>query len=107
MDGIIGNLLNQLEQNKLLKNMNIIILSDHGMANSKAAPILVTDYVDTNLIDMNRSIFNYVSNVYPKSMTQLSDLYDALTKVSNTSVYYKKDIPASYYFSKSDRIGII
>jgi hypothetical protein len=32
-----------------------------------APPILVNSYVDENLIDFDKSIFSYVSNVYPKS----------------------------------------
>lgn len=105
MDNYVGYLLDQLEKKSLLKNMNIIVTSDHGMAASNLPPILVTKYVDANLIDFNRSLFSYVSHVYPKDASQLSQLYTALQALPNTTVYYKKDVPDYFHYSNSDRIG--
>ena len=105
MDDYMGYLLGQLEKNNLLKNINIIITSDHGMVNSKLPPILVTRYVDSNLIDFNRSLFSYVSHIYPKEMSQLNQLYAALQNLPNTTIYYKKDVPYFFHYSNSDRIG--
>lgn len=105
MDVVLGYLLNSLENKRLLNEMNVIVTSDHGMAKSNGPPILVTTYVDPNLIDFNRSIFAYVSHIYPKDMSQLKQLYDALNKLPNMTVYYKKDVPYSFHYSNSDRIG--
>ena len=106
MDGIVGYILDSLEKNNLLSNMNVILVSDHGMATTLSKPFLIQDYVDQNLIDFNRTVLNYVSNIYPKDMSQLSQLYGALHKLPNTTIYYKKDVPAEYHFSNSDRIGM-
>ena len=98
--------MDSLENNGLLSNMNLIILSDHGMANVLSKkPFLIQNYVDEDLIDFNRTILNYVSNIYPKDMSQLNELYAALHNLPNTTIYYKKDVPAEFHFSKSDRIG--
>lgn len=105
MDGVIGGLLSKLEQNKLLDNMNILIVSDHGMAKSSGVATLVTDYVDPLLIDLNRTVLSQVSNVYPKDMNQLTQLYNELKNIPNATVYYKNDVPASFFYSKSDRVG--
>jgi predicted AlkP superfamily pyrophosphatase or phosphodiesterase len=106
VDGIIGYLLDSLESNNLLSNMNLVLVSDHGMAKAVSKPFVIQDYVDQNLIDFNRTILNYVSNIYPKNMSQLSQLYEALHNLPNTTIYYKKDVPAEFHFSNSDRIGL-
>lgn len=38
-------------------------------------------------------------------MSQLSELYDALHNLPNTTIYYKNDVPVEFHFSNSDRIG--
>lgn len=60
-------MLKQIKKAHLSDQINIIVLSDHGMTTQLEPPILVSKYVDANLIDFNKSIFSYVSNVYPKS----------------------------------------
>lgn len=106
MDGVLGYVIKGLRDNRLLDRLNVIIVSDHGMAQAKGAPVLVQKYVDLNLIDTNKSIFNYVSNIFAKSPNQLATLYDALSKLPNTTVYYKKDIPEEYHYRNNDRIGL-
>ena len=86
--------------------MNLVIVSDHGMGKTiSKKPFLIQNYVDEDLIDFNRTILNYVSNIYPKTTSQLDELYDALHNLPNTTIYYKKDVPAEFHFSNSDRIG--
>ena len=42
------------------------------MSTAVAPPTQVSDYVDSSLIDFDRSIFTYVSNVYPKDDSQVN-----------------------------------
>lgn len=105
MDQLIGYLLDSLERNNLLSNMNIILVSDHGMVRSNNTPFSIQNYVDESLIDLNRSVISFVSNIYPRDMSQLTQLYTALQNVPNSSVFYKNEVPARYHYSNNDRIG--
>ncbi len=67
MDGILGYLLDKLEAAKLLDNMNIILLSDHGMTDIYNKSVFIYDYVDKKDIDTTKTVFNAVSNIYATS----------------------------------------
>lgn len=107
MDGVIGYLLDSLERIGFLANMNIIVVGDHGMAKSDKIPFVIQDYVDPDLLDLNKSIISYVSNIHPRDMSQLTQLYIALQSVPNSKVYYKNDVPAHFHYSNNNRIGNI
>ena len=82
IDRILAYLLKQIKKAHLSDHINIIVLSDHGMTTQLAPPIIVSNYVDANLIDFSKSIFSYVSNVYPKSDDNVLKLF----------VFFKKKI---------------
>jgi predicted AlkP superfamily pyrophosphatase or phosphodiesterase len=74
MDQIIGYLFEKLSEAKMLNELNVIIVSDHGMAqitNNYAA----RDLVDVNLIDVQKSYFGIVSNVYPRTESDVKQFY--------------------------------
>lgn len=110
MDQIIGYLINKLEEENLLDNLNIIIVSDHGMAqmvdSNQNGTQLISNYVDLNLIDSTKTIYGIVANIYPKNQSVTDDVFNALAKIPNLKVFYKNETPESFYYSKSDRIGI-
>ena len=49
---------------KLDDKLNIILVSDHGMADMYQT-IVLYDHVEESLIDKNRTILGIVSNIYP------------------------------------------
>ena len=66
MDSILGYLINNLDSNNLLHNLNIVIVSDHGMASlNKDYQIPLEKYIDINRINLNKTVFATVSNIYP------------------------------------------
>lgn len=71
MDKILGYLLKSLEEENLLDNLNIIIVSDHGMAEmippENDGTILIGNYLNLTLIDSSKTIYGIVSNIYPKN----------------------------------------
>jgi predicted AlkP superfamily pyrophosphatase or phosphodiesterase len=68
MNSLIGYLLDSLEEERLLNEINIVLVSDHGMAELDEKEFLVLqDYIDVNLVDLSKSVFSEVSNIYPKS----------------------------------------
>lgn len=107
MDDVIGYLLDSMAKNKLDGKVNLILVSDHGMALSDRAPTLISNYDPNSLIDYTRSVVSWVSNIFPKNDSKLNDLYQALKAVPNSEVYLKKDVPQRYHYSNNDRIGEI
>ncbi|RNA09245.1 alkaline phosphatase family [Brachionus plicatilis] len=108
MDSVFGYLLKRLDDIGLFQKLNIILVSDHGMANF--APnhyVFIKDYVNTDLIDMDKSVFHVVSNIFPKSDDKLNELYEQMKKLPNMKSYKKSEIPKELNYSKSDRIGDI
>jgi hypothetical protein len=71
MDGIFGYLLKKLNAiPRLSDRLNIIVVSDHGMANLQIeSTIALKSYLPNveEWVDLNRSVFAEVSNIYPKS----------------------------------------
>jgi hypothetical protein len=70
MDEIFGYLLKKLNAvPSLSERLNIIVVSDHGMASLENESTIVLKNHLPNLedwIDLNRSIFAEISNVYPR-----------------------------------------
>lgn len=109
MDSVFGYLLNSLERINILKNLNLVVVSDHGMAKTKGLDqfIFVKDYDGHNLIDFDKSVFGIVSNIFPKSNNMLDELYEKMKKIPYHKFYLKSNIPEEFHYSKSERIGPI
>jgi predicted AlkP superfamily pyrophosphatase or phosphodiesterase len=106
MDDVLCHLFKRLEEINMLDKLNLIVVSDHGMTEAKSRPMLVTNYVNTDLIDFNKSTIDVVSNIYPKNNSKLSELYTSLAKIPHAKVYLKHQIPESYHYRNSIRTGI-
>jgi predicted AlkP superfamily pyrophosphatase or phosphodiesterase len=73
MDSILGYLIDGLYERNLLENLNIVIVSDHGMASLEDNyQIPLEKYIDINAINLNKTVFATVSNIYPKSNSDVS-----------------------------------
>ena len=64
IDKQLGMLLFKLQKAKLLDKMNIILVSDAGIASFKDT-ILFKDLLDEKLINFNQSAYDVVSNIRP------------------------------------------
>ena len=61
----MGSLINQLKSAGVYDNLNVVIFSDHGMMQFKPDnAIMVQNYLNISAIDLNKSIFGIVSNIY-------------------------------------------
>jgi predicted AlkP superfamily pyrophosphatase or phosphodiesterase len=107
IDKEIGYLLDKLGEKNLLDKMNIIIVSDHGMATMEGITYKVQDYIDRSLIDETKSSYGIVGNIYPKDDKDLQLVFDELSKIPNLNVYFKEDVPQKLNFKNSNRIGPI
>ena len=70
MDGILGYFMNKIAENNLT-HINIILVSDHGMATLKDV-IYIGKYVNITDIDLNRTDLYMVSNIHPRANADVS-----------------------------------
>ena len=74
VDKVLGYLLAKLDSKSLLDKMNILVVSDHGMAQ-------MTNNIDIkktsaySLIDGKKSLYGIVSNIYPYKPANVTFLF--------------------------------
>ena len=66
LDETIGYLMRKMREANLDGKVNILIVSDHGMAKMKKT-LLIQNYLNTNLINGTRTVYGIVSNIYPST----------------------------------------
>ncbi|KAJ3333166.1 hypothetical protein HDU76_010920 [Blyttiomyces sp. JEL0837] len=110
VDEMMGKLVGGLKSRGLLSKINLMIVSDHGMADA-AVPeryIFLDDFIDTSRVHV---INNLVVFVQPKYMNELDPIFIALKKASLTTGHFQvwktEDVPEYLHFSKNSRIGPI
>lgn len=65
-DRLLRKLINMMKELNLFDKVDIIVLSDHGMATMyNPSLILLTDFVDINWINKSRSVYGATANIYP------------------------------------------
>ncbi|KAI9781698.1 MAG: hypothetical protein M1816_002222 [Peltula sp. TS41687] len=109
VDDMLHGLFAGLEERNLTKIVNIVVVSDHGMATTSADRLIqYDDLIDPSLIEHTDGWPLY--GLRPKKIEDLQSLYETLSsqaaKSPNYDVYLKdKDMPERYHFSKNDRIA--
>ncbi|XP_066215389.1 bis(5'-adenosyl)-triphosphatase ENPP4 isoform X2 [Saccopteryx leptura] len=102
VDDLIGDLVYKLKMLGLWENLNVIITSDHGMAQCSQDRLinldLCIDPSDYTLIDLSP-----VAAILPK--INKTEVYNKLKNCSShMNVYLKEDIPARFHYQHNDRI---
>ncbi|KAI1295738.1 alkaline-phosphatase-like protein [Xylaria venustula] len=109
VDTMLDQLFQGLEQRNLTDIVNVIIVSDHGMATTDVSRMIqIEDLVDISKVE-HLDGWPLVG-IRPKQLEDLQVLYNqAVEKVKdnpNFEVYLKdKDMPERYHFSNNDRIA--
>ncbi|KAI0439631.1 alkaline-phosphatase-like protein [Xylaria telfairii] len=109
VDDMLDELFHGLEQRNLTDIVNVIIVSDHGMATTDVSRMIqIEDLVDITKVE-HLDGWPLVG-IRPKKPEDLQVLYEqAAEKVkgnSNFDVYLKdKDMPERFHFSNNDRIA--
>lgn len=68
MNLVVGYLIDALETAKIWQNLNLIIVSDHGMTNLKEDEFIsLNDYLDIDLIDQDKTFCAEIGNIHPNS----------------------------------------
>jgi predicted AlkP superfamily pyrophosphatase or phosphodiesterase len=106
VDRDLTRLVDGLKSRKLFERINIIIVSDHGMARiDSSRVILLDDYFDQEQADA--VVWNGASvNIFPKPGMEQA-IYSALKSKAPpyVKVYRKQDAPSRFHYGKSRRIG--
>lgn len=109
VDSMLDQLFKGLEARNLTKIVNVVVVSDHGMATTDTDRLIqLEDIIDTSVIEHMDGWPLY--GLRPKDPTQLQGLYDVLsTEASvnpNFDVYLRdENMPERYHFSKNERIA--
>ena len=109
VDNMLDQLFQGLEARNLTRVVNVVVVSDHGMATTDTTRLIqLDDIVDMSLVEHTDGWPLY--GLRPKDPAHLQGLYDVLKAESSTNpgfdVYLRdKDMPERYHFSNNERIA--
>ncbi|KAI9046975.1 hypothetical protein LZ554_009050 [Drepanopeziza brunnea f. sp. 'monogermtubi'] len=109
VDTMLEHLFQGLGARNLTDIVNVVVVSDHGMASTDVTRLIqLDDIIDMSLIEHSDGwpLFG----LRPKNAADLQPLYDKLydhsTKQPGFDVYLRdKNMPERYHFSKNERIA--
>lgn len=107
VDSYIERLMAGLKKRKIDRKVNIIIVSDHGMAPVDVRnAVFLDDHFD--LKEMTERIVwtNEIVQIFPKQGAE-DKIMNSLKNIRHTSCWRKKDIPARFHYRDSPRIAPI
>lgn len=104
VDTAIGSLLSQVAAVGLTDKLNIIVTSDHGMAEvSRSRVILLDDYItlsDVYVVEYGPNV-----QIIPNNASQAAEIVTRLTGAHpNMQAYIKELIPAPWFYTNNRRI---
>ena len=102
VDDAIGDLLAGLESRGILDEVNIMIVSDHGMTETPDSKYInIADYLNLDdVVTVGRGPF---MEIRPNE-NDIESVYQALQNIEHTQVFKKEDIPAQFHYKNNDRI---
>ena len=102
VDEMVGLLMAGLEERGLAGQVNVVVASDHGMADTEPhRMVIVDDYIDLSWVTVVD--WNPVFAVFPNAGME-DAVYEALSQAMHLSVYRKEDIPDRYHYRDHRRI---
>lgn len=102
MDTLMGRLSSKLNQLSIGKQINLIIVSDHGMANiSNDKKVAVLDYLKPEWLGYN-AVINPIMSLQAKPGFQDS-IATALKKVPHIKFWRSKEVPKRLHFGTNPR----
>ncbi|XP_071800542.1 ectonucleotide pyrophosphatase/phosphodiesterase family member 5-like [Asterias amurensis] len=106
-DDTVGYLMQSLQKAGLGDRVNVIITSDHGMAEVSAERVLqLDDFVDPSLYHYTDN--NPVFGIWPHEEDDTELIYSKIYNASsNVKVFLKDAIPAQYHYHDNRRISPI
>ncbi|KAK1142107.1 hypothetical protein N8T08_008190 [Aspergillus melleus] len=109
VDTMLGNLFSGLQDRNLTEIVNVVIVSDHGMASTSTERLVqLDDLIDMDLVD--RIDGWPLRGIRPKREEDLKTLQDQLENIAANysdavEVYTRDTMPERYHFKNNDRIA--
>jgi len=105
VDSLIGLLVTGLERRGLLDQVNIVVVSDHGMTSESPDRVIwVDDYVDPARLDIVSDGEELLA--WPRG-TDTAAIVRALARAPHLTVYPRDQVPARLHYRASPRIPAI
>lgn len=106
MDQLLGTLRGRLSRLPIAGDIDLIVLSDHGMAElSEERCISVDRYVKKQWTE--RIIHGTPTSIYSRDAACRDSILTALSGVEHLHVWKKEAVPAELQYGSSDRLGDI
>ena len=103
MDSLLGEFITKLKKIEVYNKLNILIVSDHGMAETKIEQkINLQEIINLNKVSMEGS--GPYAFLYSDDNDELTKAYNLLKKIENISVFKKEDILDRWHLKNNDRI---
>lgn len=106
MDAVLGRLLDGIEQTPVAEAVNVIVVSDHGMA---AVPeenvVFLDDYADLEGV---RVVYNATQALlyFDGDETRMFEVYETIReRLQNATVHFREELPARWHYGESRRVG--
>jgi predicted AlkP superfamily pyrophosphatase or phosphodiesterase len=109
VDAMLGEILRGLQERNLTNIVNVVVVSDHGMASTDVSRLIqLEDLVDPAELAHIDGWPLY--GLRPKKLSDLDRLHSQIKEKAkdnpNIEVYLRdKDMPGRYHFSKNERIA--
>lgn len=109
VDEMLGEIFQGLQERNLTNVVNVIVVSDHGMATTSTDRVVQLEDI-LNVDDIAHVDGWPLFGIRPKDESKLQDMYDGLKEktkdMPHLHVYLRdKDMPERYHFSKNPRIA--
>lgn len=106
VDGDLKRLYDGLKRRKIEKKVNLIVVSDHGMATVNQSNVVkLDDYF--NFEDAERILWTgEIVQIFPKE-NKLKEIASKLKNVNNATCWKKAEIPQRFHYNESPRIAPI
>ncbi|WP_069132366.1 alkaline phosphatase family protein [Rhodohalobacter halophilus] len=103
MDGLLGYFMEKLEEVGLTDNINILLVSDHGMSAQSEDKVIILDEI-INLDDVDIIDWTPVAMIRPDE-EKTNEIYNTLKEnEENYRVYLRDELPERFHFSNHYRI---
>ncbi|MBB6182818.1 ectonucleotide pyrophosphatase/phosphodiesterase [Oleiagrimonas soli] len=103
IDAAIGRLIAGLKQRGLYRRMNIIVVSDHGMAPSPASHVILLDKL-IDLQDVTITSMGELAGLIPKPGRDAAVEAALLKPHPHMHCWKKQDIPARFHYGSNPRV---
>ena len=99
MDSIFGYLIDELSRTKVYKNLDIIVVSDHGMSDVSSDKVILLD----TFIDLDKyKVIPSFAVTHLWNLNDDEDISNIFDNENNVQIFKKGQFPKKYHFSNSD-----